>query len=478
MDAAKTTGLLSIVENGLRPQAAHPKKVLIIGAGMAGLTAGYELQRAGHEMTILEATNRVGGRVLTIREPFSDGLYGEAGAMRLPMSHKLTHAYIKKFGLKTMPFTKASDKAFFYINGIRQLRSEAIIDPSVLKLKFTSPNKNQTILKRWEEFVLHTAERMRANEGYWDELTSQYGNISVYEFFRMDGWDGEAITSFAVIEVMEAIMSNSFLDALQLELQWVGVDMNQIAGGMDRLPNAFLTKMKPHIRFGSEMVAIDYTSDSVTIHYQNEDGPQQITGDFAIIAIPFSVLRHVDIVKPFSQAKQAAIRQLHYENIAKIFIQCRRRFWEEDESLFGGATVTDLPNRLIFYPDHGRETKKGILMASYAYGEEADRWAALSREERITRVLKHTAKIHPQIMSEFEVGASKVWGEDKYAGGACAFFQPGQPARLHESIIAPEGPVFFAGEHASLKHMWIEGAVESGLRAASEIHERSFEIIL
>jgi len=441
---------------------------------MAGLTAGYELRRAGHEVTILEATQRVGGRVLTIREPFSDGLYGEAGAMRLPMSHMLTHAYIQKFGLQTMPFTKANDKAFFYINGIRQPRSAAIADPSVLKLKFSSPNKNQSILQRWDEFILHTAEQIQTKEDYWDELLNKYGNLSIYEFLRNDGWDGETITSFAVAEVMEAVMANSFLDALQVELQWVGVDMNQIVGGMDRLPNAFLPEMKPQIHFGSEVTALDYTSDSVTIHYQNDKSLQQITGDFAIIAIPFSVLRHVEVIKPFAPAKQAAIRQLHYENTIKIFLQCHRRFWEEDEGLFGGATVTDLPSRLIFYPDHGRETGKGILMASYAYGEEANRWAAFPPDERITQVLKHTAKIHPQVVSEFEVGVSKVWSEDRYAGGAFAFFQPGQQARLYEAIIAPEGPIFFAGEHASLKHMWIEGAVESGLRVASEIHQRSF----
>ena len=113
MDTIRNTGLLSIVQNGLQPQAAHPKKVLIVGAGMAGLTAGYELQHAGHDVTILEATQRVGGRILTIREPFSQGLYGEAGAMRLPVIHDLTQTYIKKFGLQVMPFTKASDKAFF-----------------------------------------------------------------------------------------------------------------------------------------------------------------------------------------------------------------------------------------------------------------------------------------------------------------------------------------------------------------------------
>src|SRR5215831_4898756 len=115
---------LSIVRSGLQPRANQPKKVVIVGAGMAGLVAGYELQRAGHEVTVLEARERIGGRILTLREPFSHGLYAEAGAMRLPSTHRLTHAYIDHFGLQTAAFTQASPNAFVYFHGRRYLRSE------------------------------------------------------------------------------------------------------------------------------------------------------------------------------------------------------------------------------------------------------------------------------------------------------------------------------------------------------------------
>jgi monoamine oxidase len=111
-------------------------------------------------------------------------------------------------------------------------------------------------------------------------------------------------------------------------------------------------------------------------------------------------------------------------------------------------------------------------MGCYTYGEEADRWAALPPEERITQALKYLTPIHPQITRDFETGISKVWSEDRFAGGAFAQFEPGQQARLYQHMIAPEGPVYFAGEHLSLKHMWIEGAVESGVRAAAEIHKK------
>ena len=145
MVSSQKTDLFAILQKGLQPHASKPRKVVIIGAGIAGLSAGYELQRAGHDVKILEATQRAGGRILTIREPFSDGLYGEAGAMRLPTSHKLTQTYIEKFGLQTMPFTKASANAFYYINGKKHLRHDIEKDPARLRLDALNkvPCRNQ-----------------------------------------------------------------------------------------------------------------------------------------------------------------------------------------------------------------------------------------------------------------------------------------------------------------------------------------------
>ena len=153
MSAARTQHLLSIVQSGLQPDAVSPKRVIVVGAGMAGLTAAYELQRAGHQPVVLEARARVGGRVLTVREPFSHGLYGEAGAMRLPSTHTLTRAYIDQFGLQTAEFTQASSNAFFYIGGRRHLRSDVARDPACLGLDLAGPSGDQTVLQFWEAVV-------------------------------------------------------------------------------------------------------------------------------------------------------------------------------------------------------------------------------------------------------------------------------------------------------------------------------------
>ena len=474
MVSTRSEDLLSIVRLGLQPQSVNPKKIIVVGAGMAGLVAGYELQRAGHEVKILEGQERVGGRILTIREPFSNGLYGEAGAMRLPTTHKLTQTYIEKFGLHTTEFTTTSANAFFYVQGARFLRTAVKRDPTCLGLNLNTPNGGETIIQWWAKFVHDTARRMKENEGYWDELSSRYRDYSFYDFLESHQWSPEAITVFALLEALEPDLNSSILESLQIDLQWQDTDMVQIVGGMDRLPMAFLPDLEKCIQFGAEMVALDYQDDSVTVHYQSEAGLEHVTGDFAIITIPYPALRFVDVIKPFSFGKQMAIRQVHYDNAVKVLLQCRRRFWEEDEGLYGAATVTDLPVRLVYYPDHGRESKKGVLIGCYAYCEEAIRWASLSPEDCISQTLKYVAQIHPQVTREFEVGFTKNWGADKFAGGFGANFMPSQQARLYPHILSPEGPVHFAGEHATLKHSWVEGAIESGLRAAQEVHERSF----
>jgi monoamine oxidase len=281
------------------------------------------------------------------------------------------------------------------------------------------------------------------------------------------------IEMFGLLMNQEALMNSSLLELFREEAGHYYTDMIELEGGMDALPRAFLPELMDDIRFGARVIAIDQSPEDVTVHFQTRAGRFSEKGDYAILTIPFPVLRHIEILQPFSRAKQRAIRQLHYDAAAKIFFQCRRRFWEEDDGIFGGGTITDLPIRNLYYPDHGRETGRGVLLASYTWSEDAQRWGSLSPADRIEQALENVALIHPQVLEEFEAGASWMWHDDEFAGGAFALFDPGQQTLLHDSIVAPEGRIHFAGEHTSLCHAWIQGAIESGLRAAYEISARA-----
>jgi monoamine oxidase len=469
--AGTTMDYLVLAREGLRPRGASHKRIVIVGAGMAGLIAAYELLRAGHDPIILEAQQRIGGRVYTMREPFAPGLYGEAGAMRIPRAHSLTMAYVEKFDLPVAPFTMNNQRALCFLGGRRRRMEEVELDPEGLDFDFAEHERGQTIGQLWGAALRPIVLKLqKEGDAAWPLIVAEHDEFSVREFLEANRWSEGAIEAFGLLFNYEALMNSSFLELLREEVGNYYTDMLQIVGGIDQLPRALYAPLAGRVRFSARMVAIDQTPDEVIVHYQTAAGRHRATGDYAIITVPFPVLRHVEALKPFSRAKQRAIRQLKYDASAKIFFQCSRRFWEDDEGIYGGGTVTDLPVRNIYYPEHGRETGRGVLLASYTWSEDAQRWGSLSAHDRIVQALENVAEIHPQVMECFEVGASKMWHDDEFAGGAFALFDPGQQTLLHDHIVAPEGRIHFAGEHASLTHAWIQGAIESGLRAALEVH--------
>ena len=465
---------VDVVKHGISSKfdGTRPKKVIIVGAGLAGLSAGYELLQAGHEPLILEAQQRVGGRVYTLREPFARGLYGEAGAMRIPRTHALTMSYIEKFGLQTADFAMGNPEAYVHVGGIKRRMAEILANPELMGFQMAEVEKGKISGHYWEETIRPLVEKVeKEGDIGWEQINREYDQYSVREFLELKGWSEGMIEMFGLLNNQEAMMNSSFLELFREDGGNYYTNMCQIVGGADHLPHAFLPELGPRIRYGARMIAMDQTPDEVIVHYQTRSGRFEARGDYAIITVPFPVLRHVEVLKPFSRPKQRAIRQLHYDASAKIFFQTRRRFWETDEGIFGGGTVTDLAIRNLYYTDYGKETGRGILLVSYTWSEDAQRWGSLLPHERIEQALENVAMIHPQIRDEFETGASHMWHDDPFAGGAFALFDPGQQTLLHDEIVKPEGRIHFAGEHASLYHAWIQGAFESGLRAAITIHQ-------
>ena len=454
------------------PQNDAPRKqVLILGAVIAGLSAGYELKRAGHSVSVLEARNRLGGRIYTLREPFGAGLYAEAGAMRIPKVHRHTLGYVEHFRLKTQPFTMGNPQTYLHMRGRQIRRSEYAANPDLLGYDLAPHERGKTVSQMWEEAIKDLVTLIeREGEDGWQKIEEKYADHSLEEFLQEKGFSESAREAYGLIENAESQMNNAFVEWLAEDVRNFFRDLVEIEGGMDRLPYAFYPELQHDIRFGAEVVALDQSPDKVTVHYHTPTGKFAATADYVICTIPFPVLRHIEFLKPISHEKQKAIRELNYDASAKILFQCKRRFWEEDDGIVGGGSETDLPIRAMYYPDHGQETGRGVILASYTWAQDAERWGSLPENKRIQQALENAALIHPQIIQEFEVGVSHFWHNDEYAGGAFALFYPGQLKRLHPYIIAPEERIYFAGEHASRAHAWIDGAIESGLRAANAIH--------
>ena len=456
--------------HGGLPRAKSDEHIIVIGAGMAGLVAATELLHAGYRVALLEGQQRVGGRVFTLREPFSEGLYGEAGAMRIPRAHDLTLHYVEKFGLRTKPFTMGNPNAWTYIHGHKVRMGEFSNELHATGFELAEEERMYAVIERWSRTLQPLFDRIKTGGAdAWVSLANELDQFSLHEFLESRGWSQGAIELYVLFSGMEPFLNSAFMEILREEAgDWFS-NVVYIAGGMDQLPRAFLPELMPHIRFGAKVTAIAQGSDGVTVQFQGPAGRSALSGDRAIVALPFPVLRHIEITPAVSLGKQRAIRQLHYDAASKVFLQSRTRFWETNDGIVGGGTVTDLPIRQLYYPDHGQQTGRGVLLASYTWSEDAQRWGSLPANDRLTQAIENVAIIHPQMRENFEVGASKMWHDDEFAGGAYALFDPGQQTHLFSHIISPEGRLFFAGEHASLAHGWIQGAIESGLRAAVEV---------
>ncbi|HEX8708490.1 MAG TPA: FAD-dependent oxidoreductase [Pyrinomonadaceae bacterium] len=445
------------------------KRVLIIGAGLAGLAAAYELSELGHEVTILEARMRPGGRVHTLREPFSDGLYAEEGAARIPAVHNLTLKYARLFGLKLDPFYPAKLDGVGYMRGHRVLlKPNAPPDISQLGLKLTAEEQKAGLAGLWMKYVgtkIVGSLGDAAADSWPPPSLQKYDRITYAEFLREQGASPDAMAVMALgfadpddpvsaIEVFREMALNNGL-------------LSKIRGGTDLLPRAFAAKLSEKIHYNSPVVAIEQDGRGVRAVVRPASGLQQsVPADYLLCTIPFTVLRRMEVRPAFSPEKERAVRQLSYQAVTRVYLQSRRRFWEQNGT--NGFGMSDLPEE-VWQPTWDQPGPRGILM-SYVRGRNAHRLTGMNEGERIAFILERMQKIHPGMAENFEGGASKAWEEDPWARGAYTSLGVGQMFGLMPHVARPEGRIYFAGEHASAWHGWMQGALESGNRAAREIN--------
>jgi monoamine oxidase len=450
--------------------ATKSQRVLVVGAGIAGLVAAFELQRSGHAVTVFEARARPGGRLNTLRAEFADGLYAEAGAYDFGDAYTLLQQYI---GLFNLPLddggaTPKDERASVYY-----LRNKRYVVP---------PGQ----VPDWP-YLLSEEERRLGLYGVWDKYSASYAKKVTEPLVA--GWPDafareldeltieELLRKQAVSEGAEALLRLVFhsedfdhVSALQ-ELGWQNFfDRNRkwtpIRGGNDQLAAAFAKRLSDHIHYGAELRAVSQNKQRVRLSIFESGALQNVEADRVVLAIPYSVLRSVQLDASLSQGKREVISGVRYESATRVYLQSKSRFWVSQR--LNGFVTTDLPIGYILDFTKGQPGTRGIL-ATECLGAEARRAAAMTPDQRLRWGLENTSKVFPEMTAEFEQGRTICWDQEPWSLGAYAYYGPGEMTRMFPHAATQEGRIHFAGEHTAPVYV-MEGAAQSGARCVREIN--------
>jgi monoamine oxidase len=467
--SAPPSGAFAFAQGALERRGA-PKKVVIIGAGLAGLSAAYELTKAGHDVTILEARTRPGGRVHTLRDPFAEGLYAEAGAARIPNHHDFTLKYAGLFGLTLDPFQPTEVASVYYVRGRRLKVAPGLEVEWPYEL---TPEERKLGLRGMRQKYIWSmlSEVGDVTDPSWPppDALKKYDQMNRSDFWRSRGASPGAIALMSLGGVDDRVETWSAL--FMLRNQALNLKLTQyfkIRGGTDLLPNAFAARLAEKIHYAAPVVRIEQDAQGVKAVFLHAGSYQTMAGDHLICAVPFTVQKNIEVSPTFSLEKQRAIEQLPYLSVSKIFLQTKKRFWVS-EGLNGFAT-TDLPIGQVWDATYKQPGERGILQA-FPISLHSRRVTGMPENERIRFTLDQVETIYPGTRENFEGGVSKCWDEDEWARGGTAYYQPGQFSSLLPHVARPEGRIHFAGEHTSVWiDGWMQGALESGNRVAREVN--------
>ena len=492
MSAMNSWELLG-AQAGPRPiLTGRPKgtKVIVLGAGMSGLTVGYELGKLGYDYRILEARDRVGGVNWTIRKgathtelgpggetqvcAFDDGMYVNGGPWRIPHSHAGVLGYCKELGVPLEVFINEAEAAYFYYEGanlgalaskrvrLREVKADMLgytsellakaIDQGKLDLPLTAEDK-----ERFLAFL--------TTEGYLDSKDKAYKKHSA----RGPGDPHD----------FKALLDSGFGNRIRSVMDGTGqAPMFQPVGGMDQIPKAFQKKIGDKLTLGAEVLSIHQTADGVTVVYKNvkTGAKTEVTADYCISCVPLTVLSGIDV--SLSPETMAAVKGTPYSPSAKMGLQMKRRFWEEDDRIFGGHLYSNLPFGEFSYPSNGYFGDKGVLLGFYGNGQMSG-VVNMPIKARIEHVLTHASKVHPQIRAEYEAAYCVFWEKIPYSVGAFSGGGGGgrggganAGADRLVTLGKPDNRIYLGCAAVSGNGAWIEGAIGAGWKQVKALHER------
>ena len=443
---------------------SNNKTVTVIGAGLAGLSAAYDLHRAGWNVIVLEARGRVGGRVVSVRS-FSNGLVAEGGGEFIEDSHTRMLAYAQQFNLqlgRVGSWQKQDGDWGSFDGKSGPLSDEKIwgtdlhaeiekVWSAVSQLGKYVPNPNQPQASR-------DAQRLDAQSA-WDWINSLKAHPLAKNYFIQhirSEYTAEP-ECFSLLDL--ARNSAMYYSTMERRTNW------RVVGGNDLIPGA-LADALPDVRLNAAVQAIRIQPDEVAVTYKQNDSHLTINSAFAILAIPLTTARLIKFNPPLPSAHQSMVDEVSYGAVTKVLIEYRKRFW--NDMGWNGRLTTDSPIVITWFATSHIQGEGGVITA-YTGGAPGEKLSALSDEERTRVAVVEIEKAFPGSSDLIEHTATIAWQNEPFTRGSYMALAPGQVTAHWRTLFEPVGRLFFAGEHASPIQGFMEGAVESGQRVAASI---------
>lgn len=480
--------------SGARPGST----VLVLGAGLAGLLAAYELTKAGYKVQVLEFQDRPGGRNYSVRGGdriaevggavqnvgFAPGNYLNPGPWRIPHHHRTLLHYCKALGVELEPFIQMNHNALVHrkaaFGGKPQRYKELAVDfkGHVSELMTKALNAGALDAKVTAEDKAKLLEAMRE----WGVLDANLNYSSSLTVSGQRGYDqppgggvGGAPTPSKVNSLSDVLSSNVWTQMGFYFNYVMQTTMFQPKGGMDMIGKGFFRQVGKMVRLNTKVTKIAQDDSGVTASWTDTRTGQsgETKADWCVCTIPATIMSQLDV--QISDAKKAAFKALPYSNSVKIGLEMKTRFWEEKYAIYGGHSFTDQAISLVSYPNHDFfRNGPAVLVGAFASGVGGYQLAGMTHEQRIQAALDMGSVFHPaEYRSEFANGASVPWSRLPWIMGCCATWTEQTRAQHYQNLVAADGRIFIAGEHASYYGCWMEGALLSSLDAITRLHQRA-----
>jgi len=475
---------------------AKGASVVILGAGLAGMTAAYELRKAGYKVQVLEYQARAGGRSWTIRGgdtytelggftqrcEFDPGLYINPGPWRIPYHHRALLDYCRRFGVTLQPFVELNGNSLLHNTNAfggkpqRFRHVNADFHGAIAELLAKAANQNkldEPVSKEDREILLQALRRWGALDKNYKYASESASEMRGWDKDAGGGPDGAPVPSQPISR--DDILRSGLWKYVNFPLSYeYEQTLFQPVGGMDMIAQAFFRETKELIQFNCKVTEIAQNDGGVTVSYvdaQKGGEPRQVKADWCVCTIPASILSQV---KPnFGPKLTEAIENVAYAPAIKVGLQFKRRFWEEDEAIYGGISFTNLPIGQISYPSTDYlKPGKGVMLGAYMFGVAAVEFTAMPPEQRVRKALEYGTQLHPQMATEFDNGVAVAWHRVPWTLGCYGMWRDEARRDHYANLCAIDGRTVLAGEHCSYVNAWQEGAILSSLDAITRLHKR------